>query len=301
MKGAQFHRHGLGGSFRRFFPHLDRRACGRFVRYHRVAGVGLVVHQHFPVAVVHVAQHAAFDLQFAFGRAIHHVIQRGQRFAEKILKTLPLRVQAAEDEIAVVFHRAHLCHAAAGFILRELFRRIAALERQRKNAAVQLEVPGVIRAAQKAACVAAGLVEHHHPLVRAAVVQHANRAVRLADHHHRLIADGGGEKIPGLRDLAGVAHVNPGVGEQVFHFKLEDFFVNEQVTVNLRGANQIADRLRIVAVATLAVGLHDGLSSNFFRPQPRVVVIAVACAARRSNVHPVFHPWHPSARHQSTA
>jgi len=139
-----------------------------------------------------------------------------------------------------------------------LFGRVAAFKRQCEKRSIQLEVPRMVGAAQEPARVAVRLVEHHHALVRAAVVQHADAGIGLADHDHRLIAHGGGEKIPGLGYLAGVAHVDPGVGKEVFHFKLEDLFVYEEITMHLRCTYQRGNRVGPVAVAMF--GVHGAVS-----------------------------------------
>jgi hypothetical protein len=59
-------------------PHLDGGAGRGFVRHHRMAGVGQILDQHFPVAIVHVAQHAAGDFEPPGRRAIDHVVDGRQ-------------------------------------------------------------------------------------------------------------------------------------------------------------------------------------------------------------------------------
>ncbi len=63
----QLDRHGLGRALGGRLPHLDRRAGRGFMRHHGVAGIGLVVDQHLPVAAVHVAQHPTGHFELALG------------------------------------------------------------------------------------------------------------------------------------------------------------------------------------------------------------------------------------------
>ena len=70
-------------------------------------------------------------------------------------------------------------------------------------------------------------------------------------------SDLGGDEVARLRRLAGVAGIDPGVGEKVLHLDLEHFLVDISVTVHLARANQRADGVRVVAVA-MAGRLHDG-------------------------------------------
>ena len=72
------------------------------MRDHRVAGVGLVLDQHFPVAIVHVAQHAAGDFQPADRRAIDHVVDARQALAEIVLEVRAAVVQLREHEAAII-------------------------------------------------------------------------------------------------------------------------------------------------------------------------------------------------------
>ena len=44
-------------------PDLDRSASRGFMGDHRVGSVGLVLHQHLPIAIVHVAQHASGNFE----------------------------------------------------------------------------------------------------------------------------------------------------------------------------------------------------------------------------------------------
>jgi hypothetical protein len=72
------------------FPELDRGTGRALVRHHRMAGVGLVLDQHFPVALMHVSQRRPGNLEPAGGRAVDHVVERRQRFAEELLERNPV-------------------------------------------------------------------------------------------------------------------------------------------------------------------------------------------------------------------
>ncbi|KAG1318756.1 hypothetical protein G6F63_015070 [Rhizopus arrhizus] len=112
----------------------------------------------------------------------------------------------------MVLHVLDGRHALAGFAVLQPGVLVALLQRDRQQAAVRLEGPGVIRAAEELAGVAAGIARHHRALVRAAVVQHAHALVAVADHHHGLVAHGGGDVVARIGHLAVVADVDPGVG-----------------------------------------------------------------------------------------
>ncbi|MCY1559419.1 hypothetical protein D9M68_964590 [compost metagenome] len=79
-------------------------------------------------------------------------------------------------------------------------------------------------------------------------MQHAHALVAVAHHHHGLVADRGGDVVAGVRHLAVVADVDPGVGVQAFHFQVEQFLVDEQVFVHLGVAQQGTNGVGVVAV-----------------------------------------------------
>ena len=99
-------RHRLGRVGRLGPPHLPGGAGRRLVHHHRVHRVVQVLDEHLPVAVVHVAQAAAGDLELALGRAVGHVVDRAQRVAEVVLEVGAGIVELDEDEAAVARARA---------------------------------------------------------------------------------------------------------------------------------------------------------------------------------------------------
>ena len=219
------------------------------MRHHRVAGVGLVLDQHLPIAVVHVAQHAARDLQPAGRRAVDHVVDARQAVAEEFLEARADVVELGEHEAAVVVDVLDRVHAVAGVALVELGVLVALGERNLPQRAVGAERPGVIRAAEELAGVAAGLGGDAGALVRAAVVQHPHRVVAVPDHQDRRGADGRAEIVALVGHLAVVADIDPGVGEQVLHLELEHLLVDIDVAMDLGLADQVADGLGVAAVS----------------------------------------------------
>src|SRR5690606_31457407 len=151
-------------------------------------GIRLVVHQHFPVAVMQVTQHAASDFKPAFRRTVHHIVYGRQRFTKKILERFTFGIQAAEYEAAILAHILHGSHALAGFTLLEHLGIVSLLERNREQLAIGLERPGVIGAAKELARIAAGARSHLHTLVRATIVKHSYGLISVPDQHHGLVA-----------------------------------------------------------------------------------------------------------------
>ena len=76
------------------------------MRDHRVTGIGLVLREHFPVASMHVPEHASGDLESTCWRPINHVVEGGKGFAEIVVKSNALAAQAAKDEPAIDLHGA---------------------------------------------------------------------------------------------------------------------------------------------------------------------------------------------------
>ena len=101
----------------------------------------------------------------------------------------------------------------------------------------------MVRAAEELAGVAAGLRHQPRALVCAAVHQHLDAAVALAHDDQRAVADVHRQVVAGLGDLAAVADVVPGVGEEVFLLQAEDLFADVQVAVHPVGLHQCSDAL----------------------------------------------------------
>lgn len=85
---------------------------------------------------------------------------------------------------------------------------------------------------------AAGLRADHRTAVRAAVVQHVNRAVGMAHHQYRPGGQACGEVVAGLGHLARMAHIQPRTRPQALHFQREDRGVHVDVAVDLIGLDE---------------------------------------------------------------
>src|SRR4029077_3850955 len=92
--------------------------------------------------------------------------------------------------------------------------------------------PRMIWAAKEPPGAAARRADDARPLVRTAVHQHAHRSVFVPDHDQRLARDLVGEIVAGLRHLAVVADVVPGVGEEMLPLESKDLLVYVEVPVH---------------------------------------------------------------------
>ena len=256
-----------------------------------MAGVGLVLDQHLPVAVVHVAQHAARDLQPPGGGAVHHVVDAGQGLAEVLFKAEAGGGHPAEHEATVVVDMAHGHQPLGGLALRERGVLVAGGQRQGGGAAVGAEAPGVVGAAEELAGVAAGFGGDAGTFVRAAIVQHMHRAVVVPRHQHRLRADRGGEVVAGVRHLGVVADIDPGVGEQALHLQREDVGISVDVAVDLGIAHQGAQGGGIVAVAHAAVLSSRKESTVFNVSSSACPASSFNAASRRRRTHSAASGW----------
>ncbi len=140
-------------------------------------------------------------------------------------------------------------HAARGLAALEARLVVALLQRDREQAAVRPERPGVIGAAEELARVAAAVDGDLRALVRAAVEQHAHAVVGVAHHDHRLRTDRRGEVVADILHLAVVAHVVPGVVEEVLHLQVEDLLVDVHVAMHFRFPHQRLHGLRVSGVS----------------------------------------------------
>ena len=151
-----------------------------------MAGVGLVLDQHLPVAAVHVAQWRAFQDQPAFRRAVDHIVDGREAVAEEALEVRPAVVQLDEDEIAIDPEILHRRQAAAHRHVLEAGAVVSLAQRHGEQRAVGPERPAVIGAAEHLAGIAAGLARDARALVGAAVVVDVDLAVGMAgDQQHR--------------------------------------------------------------------------------------------------------------------
>jgi len=126
---------------------------------------------------------------------------------------------------------------------------VALAERDREQRAVGAEAPGVIGTAEEFSGIAAGFRGDACAFVRTAVVEDLHRVVAVTHHEHRLRADRGAEIIAGIGDLAVVADIDPGIGEQVLHLELEHFVVDIDVAVDFGVPDQAANSFGIPAIS----------------------------------------------------
>ena len=206
------------------------------MRHHGVAGVGLVVDQHLPVAAVHVAQHPTGHFQLAFGGSIDHVVYGREGVAEKIGERFALPRQTAKHKVAVHLHRAHRGHAQRRLGALQATECVATFQGYGQHSPIQLVGPGVIRTAEKFARVAVLAARDFDALVRAAVVQDTDTAIPLAHHDHGLVTHGGGDIVARLRYLAAMAHKHPGVAEHGLHLQRKHIGIDEGVAMHLTAA-----------------------------------------------------------------
>ena len=111
----------------------------------------------------------------------------------------------------------------------------------------------MVRTAEEFAGVAAGIDGDARALMRAAVVEHTHDAVAVADHKHRLPADRRAVVIAGIGNLAVVADIDPGIGEQVLHFEIEHLPVDVDVAVDFGLPHEVMNRRGICPVMAHAV------------------------------------------------
>src|SRR5262249_57276649 len=84
--------------------------------------------------------------------------------------------------------------------------------RHRRQSAVGIEAPAVI-AAGEPGCAPFALVHHFGAAMGAAVEQHVDAAVTVANHDDGLVPQFGRDVVAGLRHLAHMADAQPGAGE----------------------------------------------------------------------------------------
>ena len=89
--------------------------------------------------------------------------------------------------------------------------------------------PVVIGAGHGLAAVACRVEEQPGGPVAAVVEEAPHRAVFLADHHHRLVADGAGDVVAGFLKVLGVAEPHPRPPEDPHHLQVEQVLIEDLV------------------------------------------------------------------------
>jgi hypothetical protein len=200
--------------------------------------VELVLHEELPVRVL---DHAVADrdhLHLADRRAVAHVVECDLRVAEELGERRALGRQAREHEAPVAVDPCRGLHAAVGVVGREPRAVVALHQRDRAHAPVEVEGPRVVRADERLPGVALLVAAELDAAVRAAVVEHADRAVLVAHHHHRLAADLQGPVVADVRHLRRVAAVDPGLLPDVRHLELEEGGVGVDAAVDAVGFDE---------------------------------------------------------------
>ena len=236
------HRHRLRGVGRLVLPQAVRRVDRRLVRRHRVHRVVDVLEVDLPVAADHVAQARRRRCAGALRRAVDHVVDRSAARRRSTSSNAGPAVDSltnTKSRYTATWRSAR--HAAARLARFEARALVAGLQRHAHRRAVELVRPRVVRAAEVAADVAARLADEPRALVRAAVEQHADRAVGLAHHHQRAAGDLDRQVVAGFRHLARVAEVAPGVREEVLLLEREQRVAEVEVAVDPVLLDQRAD------------------------------------------------------------
>jgi hypothetical protein len=153
-----------------------------------------------------------------------------------LVETRPVADVAREHKAAVTLDARHLRHRHC-WIIRIEIAWIAVIERHGFQPAVQMIGPAVI-AARKLGRVALLGRDHERPAMGALVVNNANRAVDITNHHDRLATETRREVVAGIPDLAFVADVDPCDAEDALHLQLEDLRVGVQPAVNAPRLNE---------------------------------------------------------------
>jgi hypothetical protein len=175
-----------------------------------------------PVAADHVADHAAGGLQALAGRAGDHVVEPAQRFAEVLVERGSLRARAHEDEVTVHVLAARRGKAARCRAFGEGRSRVLGPHGNALQAPIGAVGPGVVRAAQQPPRVARFGGHQLRALVGAAVVEDADCALGVAQHHQRQAKQVERDVVAGMRQLARVRDEGPGAREKARALALED-------------------------------------------------------------------------------
>jgi hypothetical protein len=106
--------------------------------------------------------------------------------------------------------------------------------------AIGAEAPAVVRAGERLG-VAMVVLRHLHAAVAAGVEEHMDGALAVAHQDDRLGAHARDEVVPGVRNLALVAHKQPGPGKDAFTLFLKHLPVGKDRAVDqaLAGVNHL--------------------------------------------------------------
>jgi hypothetical protein len=203
-----------------------------------VGDVELVLEEQLPVRLLDHAVAVRHHLDLAFGGAVAHVVEADPGGTEPLDERRAVLRQAGEKESAVRRDARRARHAVRRVGLRQPRALVALLVGDGEQLAVELEAPAVVGAAHFLAGVAAEQRAELRAAVRAAVEEHAHRAGRIAQHHHRLAGDVEGPVVAGLGHLRLVPGVDPGLGEDLLELLLEYLGIGVAAPVDAVGFDQ---------------------------------------------------------------
>src|SRR5262249_38733468 len=149
--------------------------------------------------------------------------------------------QTREYEAAILPNARRACEAERRFVE---IGGAAFRHRHGGEAAVGVEAPAVIATGQPRR-VALALVGHLGAAVSAAIEQHIDAAVAVADHDYGLTAELDGDVIAGVRHLALVADEQPRAAEDALHFELEQLGIGVDAAVHATGLDQPGDLVSV--------------------------------------------------------
>ncbi len=229
---------------------VDRLGAVRLAAAHRrrivpvhgadVIAVATVLHLHLPVAFVDVGRVAAQHFE-PVRRLVDDLVDDHARFAEVVLERQHVRVEAAEQEAAIVREARDLLQVvrAVRVELHRVFGRLLVLHLQ-QLAGVR-EGPAVERA-REAALVAVLAAAQHRALVRTRIDDRMQLAGLVARDDDRLAADPRRVVIVVVGNLAFVRQIHPVALEDVLHLEL----VQRRVREDVAAATEDAGRLVIL-------------------------------------------------------
>ena len=198
-----------------------------------------VVEVELPVAGVVLPEAAACEFDRPVGGSIDEVVDRCRRRTEEGTEVGAVLGEAREHE-ATVDGRARDGGKPGATPHRVVRFGVSIGARYAQKTAVGAVGPTVIGADEPAHPTARRLARHH-AAVGAAIVQHADRAVVVADGDQRRVSDERSNVIPWFSQLAFMGDEDPHAGEDTLHLKREDFGVRVEAPMHPVGPHQGLD------------------------------------------------------------
>jgi len=168
-----------------------------------VIGIEHVLDLQLPVPGIYVPMHPGIERELAIRRAVDEVVDIALHGADVILEARAFGGEAGEHESAVL---ADARRTREPEILLVEIRSATLGHWDRGQAAIGIEAPAVIAAGQPC-CIAAPFIGHLGAAMGAAIEQHVDFAVAMADHDDGLSAEFGRDVVTRLRHLARMSDV----------------------------------------------------------------------------------------------